>query len=78
LASLGIGLVFFGLELMSKGLSPLRSDPGFIEWFHMFDASTLWGVLKCVLMAIGTCRHPILCGSAAILDQSGVITGDLV
>jgi phosphate:Na+ symporter len=50
LASLGIGLVFFGLDLMSKGLSPLRSDPAFIEWFHLFDATTAWGVLKCVLM----------------------------
>ncbi|HPO37548.1 MAG TPA: Na/Pi symporter [Kiritimatiellia bacterium] len=78
LASLGIGLVFFGLELMSKGLSPLRSDPGFIEWFHMFDASTLWGVLKCVLMgSLVTAVIQSSAASAAIsisLAYNGVIS----
>jgi len=63
---------------MSKGLSPLRSDPGFIEWFHMFDASTLWGVLKCVLMgSLVTAVIQSSAASAAIsisLAYNGVIS----
>lgn len=78
LASLGIGLVFFGLELMSNGLSPLRSDPSFIEWFHVFDAATLWGVLKCVIMgALVTAVIQSSAASAAIsisLAYNGVIS----
>ena len=47
---LGIGMVFFGLELMSNGFKPLRSAPSFVAWFHAFDAHTYFGVLKCALV----------------------------
>jgi phosphate:Na+ symporter len=63
LAFLGLGLIFFGLELMSKGLMPLRTDPGFIEWFRMFHANNVVGVLKCVL--IGTVVTGIIQSSSA-------------
>lgn len=78
LACLGIGLVFFGLELMSKGLSPLRDDPGFIEWFHMFHAGSAWGVVKCIF--VGTIVTGIIQSSAAAaaislsLAYNGVIS----
>ena len=78
LACLGIGLIFFGLELMSKGLTPLRSDPGFIEWFHMFHAGSAWGVLKCIFA--GTIVTGIIQSSAAAaaislsLAYNGVIS----
>jgi phosphate:Na+ symporter len=52
LAFLGLGLVLFGLELMSQGLKPLQSNPEFIEWFHHFHADTTLGVLKCALIGI--------------------------
>lgn len=46
---MGIGMVFFGLELMKNGFAPLRHDEAFRAWFHAFDAGTYPGVLKCVL-----------------------------
>jgi phosphate:Na+ symporter len=45
----GIGMIFFGLDLMTKGLSPIKSMPEFIEWFHRFQPDTYWGIWKCVL-----------------------------
>ncbi|MGL4392817.1 MAG: Na/Pi cotransporter family protein [Fusobacteriaceae bacterium] len=37
LAIMGLGLVFFGLELMSSGLKPIRHMPEFVRLFHSFD-----------------------------------------
>ncbi len=34
---MGLGLIFFGLELMSGGLKPLRNMPEFLAVFHSFD-----------------------------------------
>ena len=78
LASLGIGMIFFGLELMSKGLAPLRDDPSFIEWFHMFHAGNALGVLKCIIA--GSIVTGIIQSSAAAaaisigLAYNGVIS----
>ena len=47
---MGIGMVFFGLELMSGGFKPLRAMPEFVEWFHRFQADNYFGVLKCALV----------------------------
>ena len=47
---MGIGMIFFGLELMKNGFKPIRSIPEFEQWFHMFAADTYFGVLKCVLV----------------------------
>ena len=49
MAVMGVGMVFFGLELMSNGFKPLRAMPEFVDWFRRFSASTYPGVLKCVL-----------------------------
>ncbi len=46
---LGFGLLFFGMEMMKNGFKPLRSHPEFIAFFTRFDASSLWGILLCVL-----------------------------
>lgn len=45
----GLGMVFFGLDLMSKGLSPIKGMPEFREWFHRFAADDYAGVVKCIL-----------------------------
>ena len=50
LAIIGIGMVFFGLEIMKSGFKPMRAEPAFIEWFHAFAATSYLGVLKCVLV----------------------------
>lgn len=50
----GIGLIFFGLDLMSSGLKPLKDMDQFIEFFHKFDASTVSGVILCAMVGMIT------------------------
>ncbi|MFP4163011.1 MAG: Na/Pi cotransporter family protein [Chitinispirillaceae bacterium] len=77
MAIMGIGMVFFGLELMKNGFKPIRSFPEFEAWFHAFSADTYWGVLKCVL--VGCILTLIVQSSSATLGitmglaASGVI-----
>lgn len=47
---MGIGLIFFGLQLMSHGMEPLRSNQQFVALFSRFSPKTFGGVLKCILM----------------------------
>ncbi len=50
MAVMGIGMVFFGLELMSNGFRPLREIEQYRQWFYAFDAVNYAGVLKCMLV----------------------------
>jgi len=50
MAVMGIGMVFFGLELMKNGFKPIRGLPEFSTWFHAFDATTIFGIIKCALV----------------------------
>ena len=45
----GLGMVFFGLELMKQGFAPIKEMEAFVEWFHRFTPDTYLGVWKCVL-----------------------------
>jgi phosphate:Na+ symporter len=65
MSMMGIGMIFFGLELMKNGFIPLRKDEAFLAWFHAFDASTYPGILKCVLA--GCVLTVILQSSSATL-----------
>lgn len=65
MAIMGIGMVFFGLELMSNGFKPLRSIPEFQTWFCRFQAETYPGVLKCA--AVGCILTTIVQSSSATL-----------
>jgi phosphate:Na+ symporter len=47
---MGIGLVFFGLEMMKDGMLPLRSNEGFVALFSRFSPHNHIGVIKCVLI----------------------------
>jgi len=47
---LGLGMVFFGLELMKDGLKPLRSLPEFVKMMSAFDPGTFIGLIKCVFV----------------------------
>ena len=47
---MGIGMIFFGLEIMKVGLDPLRDAPGFIAFFSRFQPDTYVGILKCVVV----------------------------
>tara|TARA_B100001971_G_scaffold213917_1_gene248855 strand:+ start:853 stop:2583 length:1731 start_codon:yes stop_codon:yes gene_type:complete len=50
LAVLGIGMVFFGLELMKDGFEPVRDLPEFASLFQLFEATDYLGVLKSALV----------------------------
>lgn len=62
---MGIGMVFFGLELMSGGFKPLRAMPEFVNWFTHFEANTYFGVLKCA--TVGCVLTMIVQSSSATL-----------
>jgi phosphate:Na+ symporter len=49
MAVMGMGMIFFGLELMKDGFAPMKDMPAFMEAFAWFRADTYPGVLKCVL-----------------------------
>ncbi|WP_418964771.1 Na/Pi cotransporter family protein [Cetobacterium sp.] len=65
MAIMGLGLIFFGLELMSDGLKPLRSLPEFVSLFHAFTADTYFGVLKAA--AVGALLTAVVQSSSATL-----------
>ena len=50
LSILGIGMIFFGLELMKNGFQPVKNMPDFVAWFQTFQASDYLGVLKSALV----------------------------
>ena len=62
---MGVGMVFFGLQLMKEGFEPLRTMPGFVEWFSKFEPSSYFGVIKCVL--VGAALTAIVQSSSATL-----------
>lgn len=47
---LGFGLLFYGMTVMKMGLSPIKSNPQFIEFFTTFNTDTISGLLLCVFM----------------------------
>lgn len=47
---MGIGMVFFGLEVMKNACSIIKEMPDFEAWFALFQADTYLGVLKCALV----------------------------
>ena len=65
LTFMGLGMIFFGLQLMSNGLKPVRSMPEFVSMFHMFSADTYFGVIK--VAAVGALITAIVQSSSATL-----------
>ncbi len=62
---LGLGMVFYGLQLMKHGFAPLKGMPEFVEWFSRFSPETYFGVLKCCL--VGALLTAIVQSSSATL-----------
>ena len=50
MAIMGIGMIFFGLELMKNACSLIREHPSFESWFQSFQADDYLGVLGCALI----------------------------
>ncbi|OQA03303.1 MAG: Na+/Pi-cotransporter [Planctomycetes bacterium ADurb.Bin401] len=65
MAIMGLGMVFFGLELMKNGFAPLKELPGFVSWFSRFSPDSFFGVLKCVL--VGTAVTALIQSSSATI-----------
>ncbi|MFZ9024381.1 MAG: Na/Pi cotransporter family protein, partial [Anaerohalosphaeraceae bacterium] len=61
----GLGMVFFGLQLMKHGFAPIKELPGFEAWFHKFQPDTYLGVWKCVM--VGAVLTAIVQSSSATL-----------
>lgn len=47
---MGVGMVFFGLELMKDACAIIREIPAFNAWFQQFQANSYLGVLGCALV----------------------------
>ncbi|MGK2945762.1 MAG: Na/Pi cotransporter family protein [Desulfuromonadales bacterium] len=60
-----LGLIFFGLEIMSDAFKPLRNDEGFMNLMLSLDAQSLLSILGCV--AIGCMMTMIIQSSSAML-----------
>ncbi|MGL1933823.1 MAG: Na/Pi cotransporter family protein [Fibrobacterales bacterium] len=65
LVFIGVGMVFFGLELMKNGFKPIRSMPEFSEMFALFQATSYLNVLK--IAAVGCILTMIVQSSSATL-----------
>ncbi len=71
MAVMGVGMVFFGLELMKNGFKPIKGLPEFKDWFHAFDVMTATGgiayfnVIKCAI--VGCILTMIVQSSSATL-----------
>ncbi len=50
MALMGVGMIFFGLELMKDACGTIKELPDFEAWFHQFQATSYLGVLKCALV----------------------------
>ena len=50
LAIMGVGMIFFGLELMKDACAIIKDTPDFEAWFKRFQADTYLGVLQCALV----------------------------
>ena len=78
MAIMGVGMVFFGLELMKDACSIIKQMPDFEAWFHTFSADNYVGVMKCAM--IGCVMTTLVQSSSATLGitislaSQGVIT----
>jgi len=65
---MGLGMVFFGLELMKNGFGPLRELPEFKAWLCKFTPSDYFGVLRCTL--VGAAVTAIVQSSSATVGMT--------
>src|SRR5262245_23010856 len=70
LACMGFGLIFYGLNLMTGGLKPLRGMPEIMEIISSLDAQSFLGLVACVLIA--ACITALIHSSSATI---GIVMG---
>nr|WP_319495077.1 Na/Pi cotransporter family protein [uncultured Desulfobacter sp.] len=75
---LGFGILFYGMEVMKQGLTPIKSDPQFISFFTTFSTETMGGILLCVsmgtLLTIMVQSSSATVGLTMALATSGLLT----
>ncbi|WP_457552113.1 Na/Pi cotransporter family protein [Desulfobacula sp.] len=75
---LGFGLLFYGMTVMKNGLSPIKSDPQFIEIFTTFSTQSIGGILLCILMGtlltVAVQSSSATVGLTMTLAASGLLT----
>lgn len=49
-AFMGLGMLFFGLEVLKAGFTPIKDIPTFLEAFSWFEANSYFGMLRAVLV----------------------------
>jgi phosphate:Na+ symporter len=49
MAVMGVGMIFFGLELMKDACSQIKELPEFESWLGRFSATTVVGMIQCML-----------------------------
>ena len=62
---MGVGMVFFGLELMKDACVIIKETPEFETWFQRFRADSYLGVLKCAM--VGCVMTTLVQSSSATL-----------
>jgi phosphate:Na+ symporter len=65
MAVMGVGMIFFGLELMKDACAHIKEMPDFEAWFRTFQADSYLGVLGCAL--VGCVLTMIVQSSSAML-----------
>ncbi len=75
---MGVGMVFFGLEIMKNACSIINDLPEFEAWFKTFQADSYFGVLKCAMvgciMTIAVQSSSATLGITISLASQGIIS----
>lgn len=78
LTVIGLGLVFFGLYFMSKGVAPIRSNPEIAKIFESMSAESFLGVIEiavCSMLLTAVIQSSAATIAIAMaLAQQGLIT----
>ncbi|MDD4060658.1 MAG: Na/Pi cotransporter family protein [Kiritimatiellae bacterium] len=65
MAVLGLGMLFFGLEMMSEGFKPIRSMDATMRFITQFEATSTSGFIKSVL--VGVVATAVIQSSTAVI-----------
>ncbi len=70
---LGLGMLFFGIELMAMGVMPLKGHQGVADFFRRFSNNPATAVLAGVIMTCILQSSAATIGVAIVLAQQGLI-----
>ncbi|RMF42279.1 MAG: Na/Pi cotransporter family protein [Planctomycetota bacterium] len=72
-ALLGLGLVFYGMQLMSDAVDPLRQWPPFLEWMRRLEYPG-WGILVGAVVTAIVQSSSAMTGMVIVLASQGLIS----